>query len=308
MPVSSRCPVRRPPPARHPRRDRHRTARLDRVLHRPADLMHACGWRSSTFRADTDSTNLPRGAPAVCPSPAAPAQRLRIGQPNPNPAQAWPWPMPPSRRNTCPRHLQPDDVAFCNREPASRPGPGAPRSSIRAWNGRSGRPCGTRAITAMCASPSPAPITQCERNLNTSASAAGYRAVRHPHTEVKVAGLFGRRLQLAAGASGRFIRTRTTERPSRSASTTKRPHAASWASHRTGSPARAARAATIPAGSRPQEAPQYELGQRLKTGKDSTSNAYQGPPSSPTSTKPQFTPSHQHGLRKSVVLPADLAR
>jgi hypothetical protein len=168
--------------------------------------------------------NLPCGAPAVCASPAAPAQRLRIGQPNPNPAQAWPWPMPPSRHNTCPRHLQPDDVAFYNREPAGRPGPGAPRSSIRACNGRSGQPCGTRAITAMRASPSPAPITQCERNLNTSASAAGYGAVRHPHTEVKVAGLFGRRPQLAAGASGRFIRTRTIERPSRSASTTKRPH------------------------------------------------------------------------------------
>ncbi len=150
MPVSSRCPGRRSPwTARHPRRDRHRTARLDRVLHRPADLKHARRVAFRPLAADTDSTNLPRGAPAVRPSPAAPAQGCASGRPNPNPAQAWPWPLPPSRRNTCPRHLQPDDVALCNREPADRPGPGAPRSSIRAWHGRPGRPCGTRAITAV---------------------------------------------------------------------------------------------------------------------------------------------------------------
>jgi len=67
-------------PVRHPRRDRHRTARLDRVLTPPRrpEARTPAGV-PATCRADTDSTNLPRGAPAVRPSPAAPAQRLRIG-------------------------------------------------------------------------------------------------------------------------------------------------------------------------------------------------------------------------------------
>jgi hypothetical protein len=115
----------------------------------PADLKHAC---RVAFRPLAGPKLTAQTCLAV-PRPCAPALRPLLsacasGRPNPNPAQAWPWPMPPSRRNTCPRHLQPDDVALCIREPAGRPGSGAPRSSIRAWHGRPGRPCGTRAITA----------------------------------------------------------------------------------------------------------------------------------------------------------------
>jgi hypothetical protein len=86
----------------------------------------------------------------------------------------------------------------------------------------------------------PAPITQCEWNVRPSVPTADFGRFARSPNEARVAGLSGRRPQFGAGASGRFIRARTTERPSGSASTTKRPHAASCAGQRTGSPACAA--------------------------------------------------------------------
>ncbi len=70
-------------PARHPRRDRHRTARLDRVLHRRRRPdARTPGGVPATCRAD--STNLPRGAPGRPPQPCGAASGSSISM-----ASSW---------------------------------------------------------------------------------------------------------------------------------------------------------------------------------------------------------------------------